>query len=696
MRRRLLVPFLALAVAASAYVSIVDSSVAAAVGSSVLKRWGATMGGSQELTETQAIANAEAVDVLVGHPRTHARYTAQMRAANPSLKLVFYMNGMYDNDAKVEYPESWYLRDAAGNRVWSSVWSNLLMNPTDPGWIQSRIDDCGDTVATHGWDGCYLDMLGSATLVPGYVSAAPINPATGAEWTTPDWIDATASLASTVTSALPERFVVGNGIGTGTQYFTPAWGPTSKLLDAGIVAGNAQGFVRGDDDLPTEFRPEAKWKADVDMLVDAGLRSKSIMTMTKMWLASATQAEKDAVHRYALSTFLLGTDGNQYWYWSDAGAETAVVQDTPYEHVDVGNPIGTYAKMGGVYQRRFTGGLVAVNPTPAPVTIPLGPGQWTTLDGMVVQGELTLAGNTGEALRASQPWGSVPTSITGQATSVTPTSAVIPATVHPGGLATTATVAYGPDSTVPLRSAPVAVGSGTTRTTTRITLTGLTPGTSYTYHVEATNSAGTTAGIDEMFTTPLPPPVARTTGASILGPMSVVVTGAVNPNGLATSYRFDYGLTTSYSSSTESRSAGSGTTTDDVEAPLFGLPIGALLHYRVQATNSTGTTYGPDRTIQLPKPPGAVTKVATAGTRSATLAGTVNPNGSRTDYFFEWGTTTSYGQRTAIVDAGSGAGGKNVTAAISGLTPRVIYNYRIVATNASGTAAGINRTVKSR
>src|SRR6478752_10431642 len=42
------------------------------------------------------------------------------------------------------------------------------------------------------------------------------------------------------------------------------------------------------------------------------------------------------------------------------------------------------------------------------------------------------------------------------------------------------------------------------------------------------------------------------------------------------------------------------------------------------------------------------------GKSSATLSGTVNPNGQSTTYFFQYGTTTSYGRQTCPAGAGSG------------------------------------------
>ncbi len=54
-----------------------------------------------------------------------------------------------------------------------------------------------------------------------------------------------------------------------------------------------------------------------------------------------------------------------------------------------------------------------------------------------------------------------------------------------------------------------------------------------------------------------------------------------------------------------------------------------------------------------PVPPAATTGAASGLTlTSATVAGTVDPNGSPTTWYVEYGTTTSYGLRTATRDAG--------------------------------------------
>jgi hypothetical protein len=76
---------------------------------------------------------------------------------------------------------------------------------------------------------------------------------------------------------------------------------------------------------------------------------------------------------------------------------------------------------------------------------------------------------------------------------------------------------------------------------------------------------------------------------------------------------------------------------------------------------------------------------------SATLNGTVNPNGLTTTVHFEYGTTTSYGSSTANHNY-TGNTTQNVSASISGLTPNTTYHFRLVATSNSGTIYGGDRT----
>jgi predicted NBD/HSP70 family sugar kinase len=141
-------------------------------------------------------------------------------------------------------------------------------------------------------------------------------------------------------------------------------------------------------------------------------------------------------------------------------------------------------------------------------------------------------------------------------------------------------------------------------------------------------------------------PSAITGPVTSIGPTSATATGKVNPNGLATTWYVEYGTSTGYGSKTSSLSAGSGTTNVDVTAPLSGLAAGTTYHYRVVATNSSGTARGADGIFTTAAAPAVVTGAASdVSVTTAKLAGTVDPNGRATTWYFEYGTSTATARR---------------------------------------------------
>ena len=90
------------------------------------------------------------------------------------------------------------------------------------------------------------------------------------------------------------------------------------------------------------------------------------------------------------------------------------------------------------------------------------------------------------------------------------------------------------------------------------------------------------------------PPSATTGRASGVGEVSATVAGAINPNGLKTSYHFDYGRTASYGSRTATGGSSAAVTPS---ARLTGLRPRTRYHYRLVAGNADGTRYGADRTF---------------------------------------------------------------------------------------------------
>jgi hypothetical protein len=93
-------------------------------------------------------------------------------------------------------------------------------------------------------------------------------------------------------------------------------------------------------------------------------------------------------------------------------------------------------------------------------------------------------------------------------------------------------------------------------------------------------------------------------------------------------------------------------------------------------------------------PPTIDSEAAASVTSSgATLDAQINPQAADTAYHFEYGTSASYGTSVPVpdADAGSGASDVAVSAHVQSLRPSTTYQYRVVASNVSGTVQGPER-----
>jgi hypothetical protein len=191
-------------------------------------------------------------------------------------------------------------------------------------------------------------------------------------------------------------------------------------------------------------------------------------------------------------------------------------------------------------------------------------------------------------------------------------------------------------------------------------------------------------------TTPASAPSPSTGAADETTSTSSKLMGTVDPNGAETTYYFEYGTSPNYGQTTSSVDAGSGTNDLSISTVLSGLLSGQTYHYRLVAINSLGTSYGQDATFTTNAAPSATTGIATTvSATSETFAGTVDPNGAETTYYFEYGTTSSFGEQTTPIDAGAGTAAVSVNATITGLKANTTYDYALVATSSLGTSVGV-------
>ena len=343
------------------------------------------------LTNDQAVAAAQNFDVLLDQGAEFTPYLASMRAANPALRIYTYVNGVYSDPGKV-YDPSTYSYDSSGRKIaMNTRW--LLMDPTSSIWRTTILNRCRQINATSGYDGCFLDNLGASPFVPGYVTALPINPATGQVWLQSAWVTATSNLARSVVAGTTGLFVSANGLVSGARYFD-SLASTKPLLNA-TTATMAESFLRGPATPMTSFVSESVWLKNVQMLSDAEASGGSVFATTKVWI-QATSAQIDQWHTYALASFLMGTSGQSYFNFSSSQDFSGLTATAAQDQVDLGTPQSSVAKVAGVYQRGFAKGLVLVNPTKATVSVVLS-SAYRDANGQTVT-TVTLASNTGAIL----------------------------------------------------------------------------------------------------------------------------------------------------------------------------------------------------------------------------------------------------------------------------------------------------------
>ena len=220
----------------------------------------------------------------------------------------------------------------------------------------------------------------------------------------------------------------------------------------------------------------------------------------------------------------------------------------------------------------------------------------------------------------------------------------------------------------------------------------LLPGTTYFYRVRAYDIFADSSYSNEAnATTSAVAPSATTNAVSNNLGTSATLNATVNPGGAETSVHFEWGLTTSYGNITLTQVIPAGTADVAVSADIIGLTANTPYHYRIVATNSIATTNGSDVPFTTPIiAPSATTDAVSNNTagNSATLNGSINPNGAATSVYFQWGTDLSYGNTTSVQVIPAGTTVIPVTANISGLTLNTTYHYRVVATNSAGTTYG--------
>jgi hypothetical protein len=204
------------------------------------------------------------------------------------------------------------------------------------------------------------------------------------------------------------------------------------------------------------------------------------------------------------------------------------------------------------------------------------------------------------------------------------------------------------------------------------------------------------------------PPVV-TNAASSITATSATVNGTVNPNGTQCWMQYYWGTTPSFgnylagSPNNGDLSVGSGQSAVSEPRTLSGLQPNTTYYFEIEANQVNGSNVATGATLSFTTarvPSTAVTNAASSITAtSATLNGTVNPNGTQCWMQYYWGTTLSFGNYFAgspnngDLSVGSGQSAVSEPRTLSGLQPNTTYYFEIEANQVNGSNVATGATL---
>lgn len=297
---------------------------------------------------------------------------AQLKAANPSLTVLMYQNasamtkgagpdGIYSSGVGYEQADTahpdWFLKDTSGKRIVEGSYDWVYMADLgnaayQDAWVTTVVN----RLNSGPWDGVFMDDVNTTAMYhtdPSKIALYPNDAAYQA---------ATRSMLAAVGPRLRAagKLAIPNiGSWSGAPDVAKDW---LQFVDGGMD----EMFAKWSTTPGVGYRPAIDWKTQVDEI-------RTTESMGKRFLAVTQAGSGDAqAERYGWATVLMAAQSKNTSYLA-ATNYNADPDWLPEYDAPIGDPTGAATALGnGAYARKFTNGLVVVNPSSSTVKVAFG------------------------------------------------------------------------------------------------------------------------------------------------------------------------------------------------------------------------------------------------------------------------------------------------------------------------------------
>ena len=308
-----------------------------------------------------------------------ASQVEKIKRLRPSLKAIYYLDALaHQNGATSD----WYVRDAkTGSRLVNADWGWYLMDIGRESYRTSLANSVKNNLIKNPiFDGVFLDDVWGSSAVGGFYREGTKERGLVPESVSKYWRDNMKLLLIKVKLAIGKKLLIVNTGALNNDYLALCDG---QMYEA-FCHANWQSYG--------EYYPG--WQKKLEDMVAISKAGKTYLAQAGI-KKGAMNVETLKTARYCFAMFLLGANGNSYFYFSK---NYRGVTYFPEWDADLGRPLEDYhARIGTpFYEREFSKGLVLINPSPEAVGVDLG-ARYRNPEGMIADA-ITLGTHEGEVL----------------------------------------------------------------------------------------------------------------------------------------------------------------------------------------------------------------------------------------------------------------------------------------------------------